>query len=129
MIRRTTVIQDVMIPRCAASRAPSFPHVANPIVWMVSFKRVVICAHGARPLREPFRKDLPHAVGGVRPPHNMMGKNGHSPVANHLANRQAHSYTVLEKRDSNFLALVFKDWCRRMPYAHRERRTPSAGRD
>lgn len=59
----------------------------------------------------------------------MLYADGAIKLTNPLANGQANTYTVLEKRDLSFLALVFKDWCRRMPYAHCERQTPSTGRD
>jgi hypothetical protein len=42
MIWRTIVIQDVLMPRCEISRAPSLPQVANPIVCNAWLKRVVI---------------------------------------------------------------------------------------
>ena len=60
---------------------------------------------------------------------NVGAQYGAYRMAHHLANLQALSYTVLEKREEVRVALVFKDWCRRMPYAHRERRTPFAGRN
>jgi hypothetical protein len=47
MTRRTIVIQEVVIPSREAKRAPSLPHVANPMPCSASHKRVVICAHGA----------------------------------------------------------------------------------
>lgn len=54
------VIQDVVIPRCTASRASSVPQVANPIVCRVSLKRVV---RHLRPWGHQVRKSF--AIGGV----------------------------------------------------------------
>ena len=61
--------------------------------------------------------------------HLTLDVDGAFKLANPLVSSQDDSYTVFEKRGSSASRASSKDWCRRMPYAHCERRTPFAGRN